>query len=285
MRLTRVSFLQIALGLSLSVHALLLTIRFVDPNAFNRVFEDTPLEVVLVNSRTTDKPTQAQALAQANLAGGGDLAQGRASSPLPMAGETEQGDSDDSSRARQRQQLEQQQEVLLSHVRSQVMALTSISPELLGEEAARDATEEKRRRLEQLLAAIEQKINADNSRPKKRYVSPATKEVPYALYYDRLRRRIEDRGTQHFPEAGGKKLYGELTMTLTIQHDGTVVETKVVDGSGSYTLDRRAEAIARGAGPFGAFSEPMRRQADQIVVVSRFRFTREENLQTQVSGQ
>lgn len=285
MKLTRVSFLQIALGVSLSVHALLLTIRFVDPEAFNRVFQDTPLEVVLVNARTTEKPTQAQALAQANLAGGGDLAQGRASSPLPLSGETEQGDSDASSRAKQLPQLQQQQEVLLSQVRSQVMALTSISPELLGEQAAQDATEEKRRRLDQLLAAIEQTINADNSRPKKRYVSPATKEVPYALYYDRLRRRIEDKGTLHFPEAGGKKLYGELTMTLTIQQDGTVVETKVVDGSGSYTLDRRAEAIARSAGPFGAFSEPMRRQADQIVVVSRFRFTREENLQTQVSGQ
>lgn len=285
MKLTRVSFLQIALGVSLSVHALLLTIRFVDPEAFNRVFQDTPLEVVLVNARTTEKPTQAQALAQANLSGGGDLAQGRASSPLPLSGETEQGDSDASSRAKQLPQLQQQQEVLLSQVRSQVMALTSISPELLGEQAAQDATEEKRRRLDQLLAAIEQTINANNSRPKKRYVSPATKEVPYALYYDRLRRRIEDKGTLHFPEAGGKKLYGELTMTLTIQQDGTVVETKVVDGSGSYTLDRRAEAIARSAGPFGAFSEPMRRQADQIVVVSRFRFTREENLQTQVSGQ
>jgi protein TonB len=29
----------------------------------------------------------------------------------------------------------------------------------------------------------------------------------------------------------------------------------------------------------------MRRQADQIVVVSRFRFTREDGLQTQLSGQ
>jgi protein TonB len=266
------------------VHALLLTIRFVDPEAFNRVFQDTPLEVVLVNARTTEKPTQAQALAQANLAGGGDLAQGRASSPLPLSSETEQGDSDTSSRAKQLQKLQQQQEVLLSQVRSQVMALTSISPEILGEHAAQDATEEKRRRLDQLLAAIEQTINADNSRPKKRYVSPATKEVPYALYYDRLRRRIEDKGTQHFPEAEGKKLYGELTMTLTIQQDGTVVETKVVDGSGSYTLDRRAEAIARSAAPFGLFSEGMR-PTQQIVVVSRFRFTREENLQTQVSGQ
>ncbi|MFM1906330.1 MAG: hypothetical protein RLZZ591_7 [Pseudomonadota bacterium] len=284
MKLTRVSFLSIALGVSLSVHALLLTIRFVDPEAFNRVFQDTPLEVILVNARTTERPTKAQAIAQANLAGGGDAAQGRASSPMPLAPQVEEGDSAESTQAQQLQRLQQQQDMLLSQVRSQMMALASREPLTQNELAGQD-TEEKRRRLEQLLAEIEQRINTDNARPKKRYVSPATKEMAYALYYDKLRRRIEDKGTQHFPEAGGKKLYGELTMIVTIQHDGSVVATEVVDSSGSYTLDRRAEAIARSSAPFGSFTEAMRRQADQIVVVSRFRFTREETLQTQVSGQ
>ena len=37
-------------------------------------------------------------------------------------------------------------------------------------------------------------------------ISPATKETVYALYYDRLRRAIEDRGTQNFPQANGQKL-------------------------------------------------------------------------------
>jgi protein TonB len=39
-------------------------------------------------------------------------------------------------------------------------------------------------------------------------------------------------------------------------------------------------AIVRAAGPFGTFSAAMRRQADQIVVTLRFRFTRDENLET-----
>lgn len=285
MKLTRVSFLSIALGVSLSVHALLLTIRFVDPEAFNRVFQDTPLEVILVNAKTTERPSKAQAIAQANLAGGGGAAQGRASSPMPLAPQSEQGDSEESSRAQQLQRLQHQQDMLLSQVRSQMMALASREPLTPNELAGQEASEERRRRLEQLLAEIEQRINTDNSHPRRRYVSPATKEMAYALYYDRLRRRIEDKGTQHFPEAGGKKLYGELTMIVTVQHDGSVVATEVVDSSGSYTLDRRAEAIARSSAPFGAFSEAMRRQADQIVVVSRFRFTREETLQTQVSSQ
>ncbi len=53
--------------------------------------------------------------------------------------------------------------------------------------------------------------------------------------------------------------------------------------SGNLTLDRRAQAIARAAGPFGKFNEAMRRKADQIVVVSRFRFTREETLETKLT--
>lgn len=52
------STLQWALGASIAVHAALLTVRFVDPETFNRVFQDTPLEVVLVNSQTNEPPTR-----------------------------------------------------------------------------------------------------------------------------------------------------------------------------------------------------------------------------------
>ncbi|MDP1565216.1 MAG: energy transducer TonB, partial [Polaromonas sp.] len=77
-----------------------------------------------------------------------------------------------------------------------------------------------------------------------------------------------------------RKLYGELTMVLTINFDGRVLSTEVAETSGNLTLDRRAQSIARATGPFGTFSEAMRRKADQIVVVSRFKFTREETLET-----
>jgi len=72
--------------------------------------------------------------------------------------------------------------------------------------------EEKRKALVKILAEIEKRINEENARPKKRYISPATREAVYAVYYDGLRRKIEQRGTSNFPEAAGRKLYGELTM-------------------------------------------------------------------------
>jgi protein TonB len=72
-------------------------------------------------------------------------------------------------------------------------------------------------------------------------------------------------------------------MVITVNHDGRVLGTEVLQGSGQSVLDRRAEAIVKGLS-FGRFSDAMRRRADQIVVVSRFRFTRDETLQTQMSG-
>ena len=114
-------------------------------------------------------------------------------------------------------------------------------------------------------------------------MSPATREVAYALYYDRLRRRIEERGTRDFPEHQGRKLYGELTMNITIDAGGRVIDADVVRPSTSRLLDRRAVAIVRAAAPFGSFSSAMRAQADQIVVTSRFRFTREDGLETTLS--
>ena len=141
---------------------------------------------------------------------------------------------------------------------------------------------ERHRQLIKLLAEIEKRINDENARPKKRYISPATKEAVYAIYYDELRRKVEDKGTENFPEHKGQKLYGELVMIMTVNHDGRVLETEVVQGSGNRMLDTRAEAIARAAGPYGHFGPAMRSKADQIAVVSRFKFTRDQTLETSV---
>jgi protein TonB len=272
------------LGVSVAVHAALLTVRFVDPESFNRVFEDTPLEVILVNSRTNEKVEKARAIAQASLAGGGDAEKGRATSPLPPSALTDVGDSAEDEPARQLQNLQEQQALLLSQIKSQLAALPPRDPRVAANKAEELEREEKRRQLINLLAEIERRINKENARPKKRYVSPATREEVYAVYYDALRHAIEDRGTDNFPQSGGKKLYGELTMIVTVNHDGRVLETEIVESSGNPTLDRRAATIARTAGPFGQFNKAMRRQADQIVVVSRFKFTRDETLEANVSA-
>ncbi|MBK6570807.1 energy transducer TonB [Candidatus Aalborgicola defluviihabitans] len=278
------STIQIALFASAAVHAVLLTVRFVDPEAFNRVFEDTPLEVILVNARTDEKPVKAQAIAQHSLAGGGDAEKGRATSPLPPSALTDFGDATEEEAARKLQTLQEQQTLLLTQVKNQLAALPPPDPNRVASKAEQQEREEKRRQLIKILAEIERRINEQNAKPKKRYISPAAREAVYAVYYDALRHAIEDKGTENFPQAGGKKLYGELTMIVTVNHNGRVLDTEVVESSGNRTLDRHAAAIAKSAGPFGNFSPAMRRQADQILVVSRFKFTRDETLEAAVSS-
>ncbi len=284
MRWRDLSSLHRALLVSAAAHAALLSVRFVNPEGFNRVFHDTPLEVILVNARSAEPPQQAQAIAQANLAGGGEAATGRATSPLPPAPTLQRGDAaDDAHRRIERLQQEQQQ--LLAQIRREIAVLPPPDPRREGGTPQTREQDERRRQLLRMLAEIEKRVNEENARPKKRYISPATREEVYALYYDALRRRVEERGTRDFPEHKGRKLYGELTMNVTVDASGRVVEAEIVRPSKLRLLNQQALAIVRAAAPFGPFSAAMRAQADQIVVTSRFRFTRDDGLETTLSGQ
>jgi protein TonB len=277
------SALHWALLGSVVVHGALITVRFVDPEAINRAFKDTPLEVILVNARSREAPQQAQAIAQADLAGGGEAASGRATSPLPMAATMQLGDAADDAK-RRIDELQHEQQQLLAQIRREIAALPPPDPRRENGTPEEREQEERRRQLLKLLAEIEKRINDENARPKKRYISPATREAVYAMYYDSLRRRIEDRGTRDFPEFGGRKLYGELTMNVTVDAAGRVVEAEIVRPSSSRRLDQQAIAIVQAASPFGPFTAAMRAQADQIVVTSRFRFTREDGLETSLTS-
>ena len=271
-----------ALGFSLLVHVLLITWRLADPESFQRVFEDSPLDVVLVNARTDAPPEHAQAIAQVHLSGGG-VAQGqqRASTPLPPSMVQESG-TDIEAMQRQIEALKLQQLRLLTQLRQELSALTEDPAGETTDAPERQARQERQQQLTRQLAEIEPKLSKNQSGPRKRFIGPATRQAVYALYYDKLRRTIETRGTLNFPQVGGQKLYGQLTMVITVDTGGRLVQTEVAQASGQPLLDQRAVAIVRSAAPFDAFSANMRRQADQIVVVTRFQFSKEGVLDMQV---
>ena len=94
LRAWRPTVMQTAFGISLALHGIVLGARIVDPQDFNRVFQDTPLEVVLVNARSQEAPTKAQAIAQARLAGGDEAETGLATSPPPPSPTAAVGDAE-----------------------------------------------------------------------------------------------------------------------------------------------------------------------------------------------
>jgi protein TonB len=179
--------------------------------------------------------------------------------------------------------LQEQQTQLLAQLRKDIAALPAPDPRKPSAERRQECSRAGKPPPAHQDAGRDRKAHQRRKLPpKKRYISPATREEVYAVYYDQLRRKVEDKGTVNFPEYGGKKLYGELVMILTVNHDGRVLGTEIVQGSGNSRLDRQAEAIAVGAGPFGSFNPDMRQKADQIAVVSRFKFTRDQTLETSV---
>lgn len=283
-RLRAATPLQLALLFSCFVHLLLLSVQLATPGSAPRRWVESKLEIILVNARDSERALQAQALAQANLRGGGDgAANERAQSPLPPSDELSLGDSATESRRRvQALQVEQQQ--LLAALRRDLARLPppDVATEVTSAEGR--ALAERRRLMLEQMAELERRVNEHNAPPRQRYVSPATQEVVYAAYYERLRRRIEARGTRDFPQQGGRKLYGQLTMNISVDSAGRVLDTEIVEPSGQPALDSRAAAIVRAAAPFGGFSKAMKAEAEVLVLSARFTFDREQGVQAELRG-
>lgn len=274
---TSLSLLQICLGISALLHIGLFSFRFIDPEGFNRTFKDTPLEVILVNAGGEKPPEKAQALAQQNLAGGGEDT-GRATSPLPPSPEAEVGDALEQT-ARMIEQMQQEQQQLLTQVKNELSALPPPQPRAKAETAQSRADDERRRQLTKLLAEIEKRIREENERPKKRIISPATMKAADAMYYSQFRNLVERMGTDHFPSHNGKKLYGEMYMIITLDRNGKVRDTEITISSGNKMLDKRAAEIVKQGGPYGRIPPEVIAGKDLLLISSRFRFTRDEGMQ------
>src|SRR5205085_10496698 len=121
------------------------------------------------------------------------------------------------------QQMQEVQQQLLTQARRELAVMPVPDPSKPLATPQEREQEERRQQKLRYLAEIEKRINEENARPRRRYISPATREEIYAVYYDKLRHRIEDKGTANFPTLNGHKLYGELTVNLTIDARGHIV--------------------------------------------------------------
>lgn len=285
--------LSTAVAASLLAHAALLAVRFSAPDTFHFKPADPGLEVILVNAKHDRKPLKADALAQANLDGGGNAASGRAKSPLPDLRKTEDGENTKAAKRRIEELEERQRKLLTQLAKKKHFAMPVVSdleksrdaPQPNGSDAIDSAREIARREAE-----IAKNIEDYNKRPKKTQITPSTREVGYAMYYKALQERVEKIGTLNFPQQNGKKLYGELVIYIPIFQDGTIYERdggpRVERSSGNAALDQAALRIVRRAAPFGRFPSNMRSSGKDDVweIITRFKFTREDALATELRG-
>lgn len=292
-RIFQNSALSIAITVSLLAHGLLLAVRFAAPDSFRFKPDDPGLEVILVNAKHDKKPIKADALAQVNLDGGGNADKGRAKSPLPDMRKTEDGDSIQATKRRIEQLEALQQRLLAQAIKKTPFSAPHVTDLAQPKEAPQpDGTDQRdsSRIIARTVAEISKDIEDYNKRPKKTQITPSTRAVPYAMYYNSLREKIQKLGTLNFPHNGGKQLYGELLIYLPVYQDGTIYKKeggmRVEYSSGVAGLDRAALRIVERSAPFSRFPENMRsRDKDDVwEIILRLKFTREETLEAELRG-
>jgi protein TonB len=278
---------QYAVLASFVLHAIVLfgvTIRPPDLSRLDSVAP--PLEVVLVNAKSSRRPLHADALAQHNLDGGGntDLDR-RATSPLPVTRDDKRT-RELTMQSRRVQQLEQDAKKLMTQLKSQTQiepAATQPQPQTetkVGPNAADIMS--KSLEIARLEAQIGKNLDDYNKRPRRRFIGGRMQEYRFARYEEDWRLKVERIGTLNYPQAArDQKIYGSLKITVSIKADGTVENVEVNRSSGQKILDEAARRIVQLAAPYAAFPPDISKDTDILSITRTWTFTRSDQLFTE----
>jgi protein TonB len=279
------SRLDVAILVSIIFHAVVLfgiTFKLPTPKFDNAV---TPLEVVLVNSKSTSKPHKANALAQANLDGGGNTDDNRrAKTPFPLPPKHRQ--SIDVTKANQKtKQLEQEAKRLMTAVNSKQNIHQSNSRLEKSKQGKKipNASDllQRSREIIRLEAQIAKDYEAYQKRPKRKFIGARTKEYRFARYVEDWRVKVERIGNLNYPEAAKRdRLYGNLQLTVGIMANGNLESVEINRSSGQKILDAAAIRIVKLAGQngFAPFPPDIKRDTDILHITRTWVFTRSDEL-------
>lgn len=269
-----------ATAFSIWLHAVLLFgigVSLPDPNRLAKSLK--PLEVTLVNSRTRTPPPKADALAQANLDGGGNTREDKyASTPLPTLTDGQKFSPQQS--AKRVQQLEQEAKRLLTQIKSthSVVKKHKAKQKQVATDSGEDLVQ---RSLE--IARLEARIDKDFSNlqkmPRRTHIGARTKEYRFAQYVEDWRIKVERWGNMNYPEEARRRhIYGSLVLTVSIRADGSVENVEINRSSGHRILDAAALRIVRLASPFAPLPPDIRKDTDILSITRTWVFTPTDRL-------
>ena len=257
--------MQVAIVSSIAFHTIAIVgLGFKLPSILREDAPHNVMDVVLVNSRSATKPTKADALAQANLDGGGNTDQKlRASTPFPLTESQRLTLEAKAMQERQKQLEEESRQIML-----QLKSKSAVNP-VQQQQEARDLVE-RNLEMERLEAQIRRQQQAYQERPRKKFIGARAEEYRFAAYIDRWRARIERIGTLYYPRGS----QGSLQVTVGIRKDGEIESVEINRRSGSRTIDQAAQRIVRMAAPFEAFPKDIRADTDILYITRTYTFTR-----------
>jgi protein TonB len=275
-----------ALGVSLVLHAVALAVHFKFPEAIRWKTENQPLEVVLVNAKTKERPAKADVLAQANLDRGGNIDEPRrAKTPLPVTHAHTEG-KDLADAQRRVQQLEAQQQRLLAQANETTRRVpdeppkSAPAPEAPPVPSGRDLADLSLAAM-RLQAQIDRQIDDYQKRPRKKFIGANAREYRFAQYEEEWRVKVERVGTLNYPPEARGRYYGHLRLTVTIRPDGSVESIELDRSSGLKVLDAAAFKIVQMASPFGPFPADIRSDTDLLVITRTWFFGQGDKIWTQ----
>ncbi|HEV3011418.1 MAG TPA: TonB family protein [Burkholderiales bacterium] len=275
-----------ALGLSLALHAALLSMHFKFPDGLRWKQESAPLEVVLVNAKTKERPAKADVLAQSRLNRGGTVEEDRrAKTPLPVTEPREPGKDLADAQRRQRSLEARQQELLAQNHAAQTRVPASAPDKAVVEEpgaqpSGRDLADLALAAM-RLQAQIDRRIDEYQKRPRKKFIGANAAEYRFAQYEEDWRVKVERVGTLNYPAEARGRIYGNLRLTVAIRPDGTVESIELDRSSGLKVLDAAAFKIVRMATPFAAFPPDIRRDTDLLVITRTWFFGQGDKIWTE----
>jgi protein TonB len=275
-----------AVGLSLALHAAALSVQFKFPDARRWKAENAPIEVVLVNAKTKERPAKADVVAQSNLNRGGTVEQNRrAKTPLPVTSPRDPGKDLADAQRRQRS-LEAQQQELLAQMREAQSRVPAAMPKQQGAEepaarpSGRDLADLALAAM-RLQAQIDRQIDEYQKRPRKKFIGANAAEYRFAQYEEDWRVKVERVGTLNYPAEARGRIYGNLRLTVTIRPDGSVESIELDRSSGLKVLDAAAFKIVRMATPFAKFPADIRRDTDLLVITRTWFFGQGDKIWTE----
>jgi periplasmic protein TonB len=272
----RANPLAFGVGISVFLHACILSVGFAPPEPILFKANDPQLEIVLLNAGTQAKPLNADVLAQLSMEGGGDRDKGRASSPLPATAKNQDGD-DLLVRKTQIEELEAKQRRLMALAAKSGATVADVA-EQTNEPVIEKGVDpaDTQAVIMRMQAEIAKQIEDYNKRPKRMTFGVNALGVSFAKYVDDWSSKVEEIGTARYPAEARGKIYDSLILTVEIDKTGNVVGVIFNKKSKHDVLNKAArEAVYAGA-PYERFTPEMVKQADILQIVRTWYFTNNE---------
>lgn len=274
--------LTLALAISVGLHLFaLFGISFSLPDPIKLAKSLQPLQVALVNSRTESRPEKADALAQYNLAGGGNTEQDSvAKTPMPTLEDSKQFTPEQS--AMRVRMLEQEVKRLMVQMKSTHYVAPNKYAKQQAPGSQNDDLVQRSLQIARLEAQIDKEYNQYQKLPRRRFIGARTQEYRFAQYVEDWRIKVERIGNLNYPAAARQQhLSGHLLLTVSIRADGSVEKIEINRSSGVSLLDAAAIRIVRLGAPYAPLPPDIRRDTDILSITRTWTFTEKDQLSSE----